>query len=180
MSSGRAQICRRRRAGFTLFELLVVCALVGVLATLALNRLWDLQEEVERVVAEQTVGALKNALRIRAAELMTAARWDEFRKLPGSNPFAWMEEPPSNYGGELGAASAVAGTPGFWYFDRVNGALVYYVKRAAGFRAGDGSRIMRFAVVGVDAAGRPTAGPSFAWVGLRARSEYLWLGKLLR
>jgi general secretion pathway protein G len=167
---------RQRLAGFTLLELLVVCALVGVFAAFALDRLWAMQQVAEEAMAEQVLGALKNGVRIRSAELITANRWEEFRHLPLQNPFEWLEELPGNYRGELKGDGAA----GNWYFDRKAGAVVYYVKRAGEFRAADQSLVMRFAVVGLDRSGQLRSAPPFAWVGLRSQTEYVWLGRVLR
>ena len=167
---------RQRLSGFTLLELLVVCALVGVLATLALGRLWSLQQEVEEAMAEQVIGALKNGVRIRAAELINASRWEEFRDLPKRNPFDWLEEQPGNYRGEL-KGSVEAGN---WYFDKTTGATIYYVKRADDFRSVEGSSVMRFFVVGLDSSGHSLNKPPFSWVGVRPQAEYVWQGRVLR
>lgn len=165
---------RQEARGFTLLELMVVCALVGTLAAVALGRLWDLQADVEEVMAEQVVGALKNAARIRAVELMSAARWDEFRSMPRHNPFDWLEEQPRNYRGELPGSPE----PGNWYFDRKSSVAIYYIKHGEGFSSTGVEPVMRFHVVGLDSAGRPVTQPSFSWVGVRPLAEYVWRGKM--
>jgi len=166
----------QRYSGFTLLELLIVCGLVGVLATFALSRLWSLQQDVEEVMAEQVIGGLKNGVRIHAAELIAAARWDELREMPQRNPFDWLEEQPENYRGELKGR----GEAGHWYYDKATGAATYYVKHADGFRSADGSAVMRFFVVGLDGSGRMLNKPPFAWVGIRPQAEYVWQGRILR
>ena len=176
MTCASRQSFQLRMRGFTLLELLVVCALIGVLATFALGRLWSLQQVAEEAVAEQVIGALKNGLRIRSAELISASRWDEFRALPQRNPFDWLEELPENYRGEL----KETGVPGNWYFDKEIGAATYFVKRADDFRSTEGAPIMRFFVVGLDGSGTLIKKPPFSWLGLRAQAEYVWLGRVLR
>ena len=167
---------RRCNRGFTLFELLVVITIIGVLAAFALERLWAMQQVAEEVMAEQVVGALKNGIRIRSAELISANRWDEFRSLPQRNPFDWQEEVPNNYGGVLKGE----GIAGFWYFDVERRSVVYFVKRADGFRASDGTKVLRFVVVGVDGNGQERKDDSFSWLKLRPQAEYVWLGRALR
>jgi general secretion pathway protein G len=166
----------RSVAGFTLFELLIVCSLIGVLAALALERLWSMQQVAEEVMAEQVVSALRDGVRIRSAELISAQRWEEFRRLPQRNPFELLEELPGNYRGELKSV----GEPGYWYFDRKAGAAIYVVKRASEFRSSDGSTVMRFAVVGLDGEGRSLTAPPFSWLGIRPSAEYVWLGRPVR
>jgi prepilin-type N-terminal cleavage/methylation domain-containing protein len=170
------RIVGQRCSGFTLLELLIVCGVVGVLATFALGRLWSLQQDVEEIMAEQVVGALKSGVRIHAAELIGASRWDELREMPQRNPFDWLEDQPENYRGELKGR----GELGNWYFDKTSGAATYFVKHADGFRSADGSAEMRFFVVGLDGSGRVLNHPPFAWVGIRPQAEYVWLGRILR
>ena len=162
--------------GFTLFELFVVCTIIGVLAVFALQRLWAMQQVAEEAMAEQVIGALKNGVRIRSAELISANRWDEFRYLPQRNPFDWQEELPGNYRGELKGE----GIAGSWYFDAGQRSVVYIVKRADDFRASDGTQTLRFTVVGVDGSGQVRKDEPFSWLALRPQAEYLWLGRVLR
>jgi prepilin-type N-terminal cleavage/methylation domain-containing protein len=176
MTGVRKIAAHQRLSGFTLLELLIVCALVGVLASVALGRLWAIQQVAEEAMAEQVLGALKNGIRIRSAELITSARWDEFRDLPKTNPFDWLEELPGNYRGELKGA----GEAGYWYFDKAGGVVSYYVKRSDDFQSANGALVMRFVVLGLDGAGQSRKTPPFAWVGLRPESEYIWLGRVLR
>lgn len=167
---------RYHERGFTLFELLVVITIIGVLAAFALERLWAMQQMAEEAMAEQVVGALKNGVRIRSAELISGNRWDEFRKLPEGNPFDWMEELPSNYRGELKGE----GEGGNWYFDARRHSAVYFVKRADNFSASDGTRTLRFVVVGVDGSGQARKEGSFSWLVVRPQARYYWLGRELR
>lgn len=166
----------RRSGGFTLLELFVVCAVVGVLAVFSLQRLWAMQQAAEEAMVEQVVGVLKNAVRIRTAELISAKQWDEFRHLPQRNPFDWLEELPGNYRGELKGE----GVAGFWYFDAGQRSVVYFVKRADDFHASDGTQTLRFTVVGVDGNGQVRKEAPFSWLALRPQAEYLWLGRVLR
>ena len=156
--------------GFTLFELLVVCALVALLAVFALERFRSVQEDAEEVMAEQVLGTLKNATRIRATELISGRRWDELRRMVGGNPFDWLEELPENYDGKLTGE----GRPGRWYFDSARGAVVYFVRHAERFESSGGSPSMRFAVVGLDSVGNPLTDEPFSWVGVRPDARYVW------
>jgi len=170
------RLAGRRLSGFTLLELLIVCGLVGVLATFGLNRLWALQQDVEEVMAEQVIGALKNGVRIHAAELITASRWSELREMPQRNPFDWLEDLPENYRGVLQGR----GEAGCWYYEQASGAATYFLKHADGFKSADGAAVMRFVVVGLDGSGRVLNKPPFAWVGIRPQAEYIWQGRVLR
>lgn len=175
--SARAPCCGKARVpGFTLLELLVVCAVVALLAAIALERFGSVQEDAEVVMAEQVLGTLKNATRIRATELISGRRWDELRRMVGGNPFDWLEELPENYSGKL----VGEGRPGRWYFDAAQGAVVYFVRHGERFESSAGSPSMRFAVVGLDSAGNPLTDGPFSWVGVRAAARYVWNGRTFK
>jgi prepilin-type N-terminal cleavage/methylation domain-containing protein len=55
------------RAGFTLFELIVVICLVGIFAAVALDRLLRYQEIAEKTAMQSTIGALRSAQTLQAA-----------------------------------------------------------------------------------------------------------------
>lgn len=165
-----------RAQGFTLLELSVVCAVVALLAVVAFDRFRSFQEDAEVVMAEQVLGTLKNATRIRATELISGRRWDELRRMVGGNPFDWLEELPENYGGQL----AGEGRPGRWYFDAGRGAVVYFVRHGERFESADHLPSMRFAVVGLDSEGNPLTDGPFSWVGVRPEARYVWNEKSVK
>lgn len=166
----------QRQRGFTLFELVVVAALVALLAAVAFERFRFYQEAAEAEAAQGSLAMLKTALYIRSAELISANRWQELQRLPKQNPFELLEEKPSNYGGLwLGS-----GASGQWYFDGAAKALVYRPARTDGFSAADGGKEMRFAVVGRNSSGQIVSGEGAAYVSLRPAAAYSWLGHTVR
>lgn len=186
-------VSRRRERGFTLLELTLVVCVVALLAAFALDRLRDLEEQAEAAAAEQTLLALKSALRIRSAELIFANRWEDLARLPQQNPFDLLEETPGNYRGDYagGRGEGGGGAPGSgaWYFDGGAHEVIYALNRQAGFSAAfpgtqgaTGNPEMRFHPQGLDSLGKPVpegGRTGVASVGLRARGEYVWLGRRL-
>ena len=53
-----------RRAGFTLIEVLVVVAILGILAAIVVPRIMDRPDEAKRVAAKADVGAIVQALKL--------------------------------------------------------------------------------------------------------------------
>ncbi len=166
----------RTPRGFTLFELIVVVAVVAILVAVGANRLTGYQEAAEAATAESNLAMLRSALQIRSAEFIAANRWEELARLAGRNPFDLLESPPASYGGVLVAGAA----EGRWYYDGGEGAVVYKVLRGERFSAADGSREMRFALVGRNTAGRAVQGGGVAYITLAARGEYRWLDRSIR
>lgn len=162
--------------GFTLFEFVVVISLVGITAAFALNRLWSLQENAERVAVEYNIAALRSALRIRSAELIAANRWAELAALPTQNPFDLLDEVPATYGGTLGSETK----SGAWYYDPGSGAAIYVLRHDATFTASDGQRRLSFRTVGFDAEGRTADREKVAFVKLLPMAEYQWTERTIR
>lgn len=162
--------------GFTLLELIVVISLVAILVAVGLDRLRNYQELAEAAAAESNLAMLKSTLLIRSAELAAGNRWNELRRLPRHDPFELFADKPANFDGYLSRSSQ----PGRWYFDEVSASVVYRVERGEAFYASDGSREMRFNLVGRGAFGEASAGGAVAYVALRPQAEYRWFNRLIR
>ncbi len=144
-----ADLCRQNRlcGGFTLFELLIVITLAGILATLFLNRTAYYQEAAEKVVVEVTVMHMRSGLRLRVAELMMEDRMDEAGELARENPVNWLKAPPPNYVGSLHHPNTHTIPPGSWYFDADQQELVYLLYHHRYFEPEKGAdNLIRFRV----------------------------------
>ncbi|MBI3044748.1 MAG: prepilin-type N-terminal cleavage/methylation domain-containing protein [Betaproteobacteria bacterium] len=109
--------------GFTLLELALAIALIGVLATVLLQRLGYYQELAEKAAMDATVRLIKTGLQIRLAELIITNRQAEAPALEREDPVQWLERKPPNYGG-IYHDYAQSGT---WYYDERERQLVYVV-----------------------------------------------------
>jgi prepilin-type N-terminal cleavage/methylation domain-containing protein len=131
--------------GFTLFELAVTVAVIGILMVVLLSRLNFYRNEVERLAFEQTVTALRTEVRLKALALMIAGREQESAALVGQNPVNWMAQKPENYLGEYNSPDINKLAPGHWFFDRNEGSLVYLLNRGNTFSK-EGSELLQFKV----------------------------------
>lgn len=164
----------RRTHGFTLLELVVVIAIIALLSTLALERLWTIQVKAERAAMESVIGAIQSALGMYVAESLLAGGRNNLEVLANSNPMERLAEVPKNYLGAIVDTSVVRG--GQWYFDLHERVLVYRAYNVANFRGGTvNPEQVRFAVR-LDIAPPRTGQREQAIVGARlvALEPYAW------
>ena len=117
--------------GFTLFELAIAVAIIGILAAALLSRVRLYQEQAERVAMENVVGVLRSALGMKAAQLVAQGRAAEVSKLLTTNPMDLLAQKPANYAGEVYTPQNGKITPGNWYFNRKQLLLVYIARTGA-------------------------------------------------
>jgi len=136
----------RRAAGFSLLELAIVVSIVGLLATLALDRVGRYQEMAEKSSVEQTVSALRSALLIETARFMVRGREGEIDSLARTNPMTWLAQRPDNYVGEF-AGEEPEGRTGIWYYDTRSHELVYLPQRSEYLKPDrEGRKRLRYSV----------------------------------
>jgi prepilin-type N-terminal cleavage/methylation domain-containing protein len=114
--------------GFTLFEIVVVILLIGVLMTMAIDRMLQLQVVAEKVSVEQMLGNLQGAVNLQAAELVVDKGLASMKSLAGTNPMEYLQVPPANYIGLRNDTDAAQLPQESWYFDTKQNILVYTVK----------------------------------------------------
>jgi general secretion pathway protein G len=137
---------RRKHAGLTLIELMVVACIIAVCAALLLERLRFYQEAAEKASMEYTVAVVKSALQLRVAALLLRGEVQNIGSLARANPVEWLLEPPAGYRGEFRAPQPAV-PPGSWYFDATRNELVYVPDLDSQLaRLADGSKRIRFRV----------------------------------
>jgi len=137
---------RRSGRGLTLIELIVVICIIGVSATLLLDRLRFYQEAAEKAAMEYTVGAVKSALQLQVAAMLVRGEERNIELLARVNPTGWLKEPPPGYRGEFRAPQPAV-PRGSWYFDATKSELVYVPDLDGHLKVlADGSKRLRFRV----------------------------------
>jgi general secretion pathway protein G len=127
----------RPARGFSLFELAVVIAIIGVLAGMLLTRLTVYQEQAEMAAMENTLGILRTSLAMRSGQLIARGQASELSKLLTMNPMDLLAQKPSNYAGEYYSPQKAKISPGNWYFNRKKLLLVYIKRTGATPQAGN-------------------------------------------
>lgn len=126
-------VCRQR--GFTLLEMMIVASLIAILFVVALDRIWILRIEAERVAVAQVVGVLRSALGIEVARRVLRSGVETLAELDGANPMELLAQLPPGYRGSLSSGQAGSVQRGEWYFDTDNRLLVYRVRFAEAFHS---------------------------------------------
>ena len=120
--------------GFTLIELIVVVAVVGILATIALDRLIWYQGQAEKANMEYTASMIKSGLRMSAASLMMAERSEEIANLAKRNPIDLLAQKPENYLGALDGTNLAVLQRGKWFYDTSRQQVIYVIDQRYNFR----------------------------------------------
>ena len=128
--SGNAKDQRQR--GFSLFELVVAIAIIGVFAGVLLQRVLYLQEYAEMAAMDLTVANLRTGLRYKIGELLMRDRASEIATLADENPVNWLQNDPENYLGEFDVRPETD-LRGKWYFDKTRHELVYTINNRRHF-----------------------------------------------
>lgn len=162
---------RRLGAGYSMLELVLVVIVVGVLATVAMERFLFYQEQAEKAAMEATLAEVKMGLQMRLAELIVSNRQNLVGALEREDPMQWLDPPPANYAGPYAAPLK----NGNWYYAQQNHELVYLPASAANLHIGNGKdKELRFRVVIRAETNVYTKIPTPSGVGLQPSRDFKW------
>lgn len=112
----------RKKAGFTLIELIMVIVIIGILAAIAIPKFVDLSSQAKQSATRGALGAIRSAVAIAYAENATAGN-AQFPSAITTDLFSNAQIPTNQLNGNSGtvATSAVPdgtathSTAGWWY-----------------------------------------------------------------
>jgi general secretion pathway protein G len=157
--------------GFSLIELIIVIAVISILMTFFLDRVWYYQEMAEKTAMQEDAGAIQSALTMQYGKDYVRGNIESINQLATENPVKWLQKLPKNYSGEFYDPTPDAVVPGSWVFDLKAHELIYVLDQSQHFVPGkEGKKWIRFHVNvqyepvirgGVDAGGKELVGTVF-------------------
>ena len=113
----------RKRQGFTLIELVIVIAIIGILAALAVPKFQDLSGAAKVSATKAGLGSLRSVLAIRYAASATGGATASYPASLASSDFAGSDLPKNSLNTFSGVTAltttttgtATHGSVGFWY-----------------------------------------------------------------
>ncbi len=119
-----------KQTGFTLIELVMVIAIIGILSAVALPKFFDLQGAAKQAATKGSLGAVRAALAIKYAMSATGGGSATFPSSLTGSDFADGQPPKNaltNVSGVTALGATVSGTTtnaaaGFWYVSTMTSA----------------------------------------------------------
>ena len=127
--AGGAMVLKSSSRGFTLIEIVIVIAIIGILAALAVPKFQDLSGAAKVSASKAGLGSLRSTLAIRYAASATGGATASYPASLTSADFAGGDVPQNALSGNSGVAALTAsvttgnltGTSGFWFVSSNNG-----------------------------------------------------------
>jgi len=108
-----------QQQGLTILELTLILLMIAVLIVVALERMIQLRVDIERAAVEHNVGAMRSALSLEFAKLVTQGRTEQVKQWGGGNVLELVRA------AKVPGASSPEPGPGTWYYDARAGEIVY-------------------------------------------------------
>lgn len=131
-----------KQRGASLLEFTIAVAVVAVLLTMLLQRLWYYQGEAEQAAVQTVVANVRTALDFEVAQGKLPGRTLNLTILTEQNPLSLLKNKPSNYAGELFHPSDSDIGEGNWCFDRGEKSLVYLLNKRNSFLNAETKRLI--------------------------------------
>ena len=162
--------------GFTLFEVIVVIFVIGILGVVALDRYYKLLVDVERTSMEHDLGVMRSAISMQVANFYIQGDSASLKALIGSNPIDLLKDKPDNYVGRFSVAEVEKIAPGSWFFDPQQGVLNYLVRNQLYFKSDmDGPGMAQFRIESGDSNSQRMKCSSIWGLQLNPLISYRWL-----
>ena len=133
-----------RQRGFSLFGLGLMALLISILAVLLLKRLYYYQEVAEKARVELTLKSLTNALKVKMGQMMIDDRAYRWGQLAEENPFAWFDQKPADYCGEVDELVAIQS--GCWVYRPQENDMAYKPINTGHLETPNHNGLLRFRV----------------------------------
>lgn len=111
---------KRSSGGFTLIELVIIIVVLGILASVAIPKLFRVVEEAEKATVANMVSGLESSL-----SLYSAKQYLDAQPIAVHNPFDDLSNIPSNYNGVNDPVNPTNTPDGTWSW-RTSGNWIMY------------------------------------------------------
>ena len=115
--------CKSKTAGFTLIELVVIIVILGILASVAIPKLFSVTREAEIATVSNMISSLESSL-----SMFTAKQLLYDQPIVAHNPFDDLSNIPSNYNGANDPINPTNTPDGSWSWRTTGNWIMYNPK----------------------------------------------------